>query len=71
MAVPGQKPKLHIQAVREGTFRPARNSEGARFTPSAPSHFATGGHRAGSTYQRSLTFPHGSSPLNPACLVSS
>ncbi|MFJ7588441.1 P27 family phage terminase small subunit [Streptomyces sp. NPDC097617] len=36
MAVPGQKPKPHIQAVREGTFRPDRNSEGARFAPAAP-----------------------------------
>ena len=36
MAVPGQKPKPHIQAVREGTFRPDRNSEGARFTPLDP-----------------------------------
>ncbi|WP_418956835.1 P27 family phage terminase small subunit [Streptomyces tritici] len=36
MAVPGQKPKPHIQAVREGTFRPDRNSEGARFAPSEP-----------------------------------
>ncbi len=36
MASPGQKPKPHIQAVREGTFRPDRNSEGARFAPAAP-----------------------------------
>ncbi|GGR71412.1 hypothetical protein GCM10010252_07200 [Streptomyces aureoverticillatus] len=36
MAVPGQKPKPHIQAVREGTFRPDRNSEGARFAPETP-----------------------------------
>ncbi len=36
MAVPGQKPKPHIQAVREGTFRPDRNSEGARFAPLSP-----------------------------------
>ncbi|QDY79784.1 P27 family phage terminase small subunit [Streptomyces qinzhouensis] len=36
MAVPGQKPKPHIQAVREGTFRPDRNSEGARFAPLEP-----------------------------------
>ncbi|MFG3349212.1 P27 family phage terminase small subunit [Streptomyces sp. NPDC048018] len=36
MAVPGQKPKPHIQAVREGTYRPDRNSEGARFAPLSP-----------------------------------
>ncbi|MFE4514431.1 P27 family phage terminase small subunit [Kitasatospora sp. NPDC056783] len=36
MAVPGRKPKPHIQAVREGTFRPDRNSEGARFAPTDP-----------------------------------
>ncbi|WP_432068222.1 P27 family phage terminase small subunit [Streptomyces sp. C10-9-1] len=36
MAVPGQKPKPHIQAVREGSFRPDRNSEGARFAPLDP-----------------------------------
>ncbi|MFJ2407098.1 P27 family phage terminase small subunit [Streptomyces xanthochromogenes] len=36
MAVPGQKPKPHIQAVREGTFRPDRNFEGARFAPLSP-----------------------------------
>lgn len=36
MAVPGQKPKPHIQAVREGTFRPDRNSEGATFAPVSP-----------------------------------
>lgn len=36
MAVPGQKPKPHIQAVREGTFRQDRNSEGARFSPAEP-----------------------------------
>ncbi|WP_328394195.1 P27 family phage terminase small subunit [Streptomyces sp. NBC_00390] len=32
----GQKPKPHIQAVREGAYRPDRNSEGARFTPLDP-----------------------------------
>ncbi|WP_116214892.1 P27 family phage terminase small subunit [Streptomyces olivoreticuli] len=36
MAVPGQKPKPHMQAVREGTFRADRNSEGARFAPLSP-----------------------------------
>ncbi|MFJ7250770.1 P27 family phage terminase small subunit [Kitasatospora sp. NPDC098652] len=36
MAVPGQKPKPYIQAVREGTFRSDRNSEGARFAPAVP-----------------------------------
>lgn len=36
MAIPGQKPKPHIQAVREGTFRSDRNSEGARFAPQDP-----------------------------------
>ncbi|MFI8263671.1 P27 family phage terminase small subunit [Streptomyces sp. NPDC085665] len=36
MAVPGRKPKPHIQAVREGTFRPDRNSEGAKFVPTDP-----------------------------------
>ncbi|MEU7642220.1 P27 family phage terminase small subunit [Streptomyces sp. NPDC039016] len=36
MGVPGQKPKPHIQAVREGTFRADRNSEGATFAPVSP-----------------------------------
>lgn len=36
MAFRGAKPKPHMQAVREGTFRPDRNSEGARFTPLDP-----------------------------------
>ncbi|MEW2635772.1 P27 family phage terminase small subunit [Streptomyces sp. NPDC048389] len=36
MSVPGQKPKPHIQAVREGTYRQDRNSEGARFAPLEP-----------------------------------
>ncbi|MEW2034894.1 P27 family phage terminase small subunit [Streptomyces roseifaciens] len=36
MTVPGQKPKPYIQAVREGTFRPDRHSEGARFAPLPP-----------------------------------
>ncbi|WP_461296326.1 P27 family phage terminase small subunit [Streptomyces harbinensis] len=36
MAVRGQKPKPHIQAVREGTFRPDRNSAGARFDRAVP-----------------------------------
>lgn len=36
MAIPGQKPKPHIQAVREGTFRSDRNSEGATFAPLSP-----------------------------------
>ncbi|MFJ3901785.1 hypothetical protein [Streptomyces sp. NPDC090025] len=36
MAVPGQKPKPHIQAVREGTYRPDRNSEGARIAVAEP-----------------------------------
>ncbi|MEV0445442.1 P27 family phage terminase small subunit [Streptomyces spectabilis] len=36
MAVPGRKPKPHIQAVREGTYRADRNSEGATFAPLDP-----------------------------------
>ncbi|MBZ4319528.1 P27 family phage terminase small subunit [Streptomyces huiliensis] len=36
MGIRGAKPKPHIQAVREGTFRPDRNSEGARFAPTDP-----------------------------------
>lgn len=36
MAIAGAKPKPHLQAVREGTFRPDRQSEGARFAPKAP-----------------------------------
>ncbi|MEV7283415.1 P27 family phage terminase small subunit [Streptomyces sp. NPDC093252] len=32
----GRKPKPHIQAVREGTFRPDRNPEGVWFGPSEP-----------------------------------
>ncbi|WP_369376122.1 P27 family phage terminase small subunit [Streptomyces sp. cg36] len=36
MAIPGHKPKPHIQAVREGTFRADRNSEGASFAPVPP-----------------------------------
>jgi P27 family predicted phage terminase small subunit len=36
VAVSGRKPKPHLQAVREGTFRADRNSEGARFEPVDP-----------------------------------
>lgn len=36
MAAPGRKPKPHLAAVREGTFRSDRQSEGARFAPVAP-----------------------------------
>ncbi|MFJ4794027.1 P27 family phage terminase small subunit [Kitasatospora purpeofusca] len=36
MAVRGQKPKPHLQAIREGTFRPDRASEGASFAPTDP-----------------------------------
>jgi P27 family predicted phage terminase small subunit len=36
MAVPGAKPKSHLQAVREGTFRADRQTEGARFAPQDP-----------------------------------
>lgn len=36
MAVPGAKPKPHLAAVREGTFRPDKQSAGARFAPKDP-----------------------------------
>lgn len=36
MAVAGRKPKPHLQAVREGTFRDDRHSAGARFVPIDP-----------------------------------
>ncbi|MFI9610364.1 P27 family phage terminase small subunit [Streptomyces sp. NPDC052023] len=36
MAVPGRKPKPYIKAVREGTFRPDRQTEGVRFPPVDP-----------------------------------
>lgn len=36
MATVGRKPKPHLTAVREGTFRADRNSEGIRFAPDAP-----------------------------------
>ena len=36
MAAPGRKPNPHLAAVREGTFRSDRNSEGARFAPHEP-----------------------------------
>ncbi|WP_078615440.1 P27 family phage terminase small subunit [Streptomyces sp. NRRL S-475] len=36
MAVAGRKPKPHLAAVREGTFRADRNSEGAKFAPAVP-----------------------------------
>ncbi|MEU9047495.1 MULTISPECIES: P27 family phage terminase small subunit [unclassified Kitasatospora] len=32
----GRKPKPHIAAVREGTYRPDRHTEGARFAPADP-----------------------------------
>ncbi|MBA9050777.1 MULTISPECIES: P27 family phage terminase small subunit [Streptomyces] len=36
MAVAGRKPKPHLAAVREGTFRPDRQTEGAKFSPVDP-----------------------------------
>lgn len=36
MATPGRKPKPHLTAVREGTFRADRNPEGLHFAPAAP-----------------------------------
>lgn len=36
MAVAGRKPKPYLQAVREGTFREDRQTEGVRFTPTDP-----------------------------------
>jgi len=36
MAVSGAKPKPHLAAVREGTFREDRNAPGARFAPVEP-----------------------------------
>ncbi|MFD4273811.1 P27 family phage terminase small subunit [Streptomyces cyaneofuscatus] len=36
MAVRGAKPKPHLQAVREGTFREDRQSEGVKFAPVDP-----------------------------------
>lgn len=36
MAAPGRKPKPHLAAVREGTFRPDKQTEGARFAPVDP-----------------------------------
>lgn len=36
MAVSGAKPKPHLTAVREGTYRADRQSPGASFAPSAP-----------------------------------
>ncbi|MGV4890402.1 phage terminase small subunit P27 family [Streptomyces viridosporus] len=36
MAVRGAKPKPHLQAVREGTYREDRQSPGVRFAPSDP-----------------------------------
>lgn len=36
MATPGRKPKPHLTAVREGTFREDRHTEGARFAPTDP-----------------------------------
>lgn len=36
MSVSGAKPKPHLQAVREGTFRADRQTEGARFAPVDP-----------------------------------
>ncbi|MFE1129618.1 P27 family phage terminase small subunit [Streptomyces albidoflavus] len=36
VAVPGRKPKSHIAAVREGTFRPDRNTEGTQFAARDP-----------------------------------
>ncbi|MCX4687237.1 P27 family phage terminase small subunit [Kitasatospora purpeofusca] len=34
--MPGRKPKPHISAVREGTYRADRHTEGARFAPADP-----------------------------------
>lgn len=36
MALSGRKPKPHLAAVREGTFRADRQTEGARFAPVDP-----------------------------------
>lgn len=36
MAVSGAKPKPHLAAVREGTYRADRQHEGARFAPADP-----------------------------------
>lgn len=36
MALPGPKPKPYIQAVRQGTFRADRQTEGVRFPPRDP-----------------------------------
>lgn len=36
MSMPGTKPKPHLAAVREGTFRADRNAEGIRFAPATP-----------------------------------
>lgn len=36
MATAGRKPKPHLAAVREGTFREDRNSAGAKFAPHDP-----------------------------------
>lgn len=36
MATAGRKPKPHLAAVREGTFRADRQSEGAKFAPTDP-----------------------------------
>ncbi|WP_209441954.1 P27 family phage terminase small subunit, partial [Kitasatospora aureofaciens] len=36
MSVSGAKPMPHLQAVREGSFRPDRQNEGARFAPVDP-----------------------------------
>ncbi|WP_369190167.1 P27 family phage terminase small subunit [Streptomyces sp. R08] len=36
MAVAGRKPKAHLAAVREGTFRADRQSPGAAFSPTDP-----------------------------------
>ncbi|MEU4966496.1 phage terminase small subunit P27 family [Streptomyces smyrnaeus] len=33
MPVPGPKPKPHLSAVREGTYRSDRHSEGVKFAP--------------------------------------
>ncbi|MFE9335264.1 P27 family phage terminase small subunit [Streptomyces sp. NPDC007063] len=36
MATAGRKPKPHLAAVREGTFRPDKHTEGARYEPRDP-----------------------------------